>query len=497
MRRMPPAPVPGLLAQRAALLVEAAPRGTGRRPYMVRNDPARALELAGEYRAAIKAAVLVALPSTVAQQLVWSRSIYPSLANPELLADLGVAGLGRVRPEVRRFMFLNDAGATLLEVSDGVWPALERASPVQGRRTARSIGAVQLFSAPELLQVFNDQILPAQLQVGSRVNYWSGWRQVLTFGLAHGELHKILPMSMGTLRSLTAEFLLLGTGANTVRNVWSAIEDRHRMAHLAPPLAGPLVFKRSFKAICAVRGAPSRTLFPVGPHHLRRLLLLAGLSNNQQRAVIITVLGTVMCCRVSELANLQLCDLLWDFDAPYHEDLLGGLAIRIYKRKQDTGRFGLYPRVPPGELVIRLKQFITDLGLRVSNRCTKKRAPGGRCKFCDPVFPHAMTNRATVAGGRLGDGAQERAPLLPISRQQVSGAVKLAFECLGVDTTFFCGLSMRRGGITAATQARVPEPILFRQSGHGTALAGRRYVDPVDPRVLYATGRAILLEGST
>ena len=57
---------------------------------------------------------------------------------------------------------------------------------------------------------------------------------------------------------------------------------------------------------------------------------------------------------------------------------------------------------------------------------------------------------------------------------------------------FYSGLSMRRGGITAAVQARVSEPVLFRQSGHGTALAGRRYVDPVDPRVLYATGRAIL-----
>jgi len=51
---------------------------------------------------------------------------------------------------------------------------------------------------------------------------------------------------------------------------------------------------------------------------------------------------------------------------------------------------------------------------------------------------------------------------------------------------------MRRGGITAAVQARVPEAILYLQSGHGTARAGRRYVDPVDPRILYATGAAIL-----
>ena len=51
---------------------------------------------------------------------------------------------------------------------------------------------------------------------------------------------------------------------------------------------------------------------------------------------------------------------------------------------------------------------------------------------------------------------------------------------------------MRRGGITAAVQANVPESIVYLQSGQGTATAGLRYVDPVDQRVLYVTGRAIL-----
>ena len=315
---------------------------------------------------------------------------------------------------------------------------------------------------------------------------------MLTFGLAHGELDKILPMSQSTLRSITAEFLMVGVAANSIKNVWSAIEHRHRLARLPVPLAEPLAFKRSFKAVCAVRGAPSRNLFPIGPHHLPRLLQLIGLSWTQQRAVMVTVLGTVMCSRVSELANLQFCDLLWDFDAAYHSDLRGGMAVRIYKRKQDTGRFGLYPRIPPGLFVEKFRLFIASLGTRTMNRCTKQRNPGGRCPFCDPVFPHAMANKSTAAGRRLGDGSSTRAPLTPASRQQISGAVKVAMECLGVDTTFYSGLSMRRGGITAAVQARVPEPVLFRQSGHGTALAGRRYVDPVDPRVLYATGRAIL-----
>ena len=467
--------------------------GPGHNQYSVRDDPVRAAILATEYKAAIKAAVLVAVPPQIAGILKWSKSTYPSLDNPELIAPLEVAGLGSVSAHIRQLMFLDDTKATQLERSDGVWPAVEHSVAPSAATSARKAPVANpMFSTNQLLQVFDEQILPAQLQVGSRVNYWSCWRQVLTFGLAHGELDKILPMSQSTLRSITAEFLMVGVAANSIKNVWSAIEHRHRLARLPVPLAEPLAFRRSFKAVCAVRGAPSRNLFPIGPHHLPRLLQLIGLSWTQQRAVMVTVLGTVMCSRVSELANLQICDLLWDFDAAYHSELRGGMAVRIYKRKQDTGRFGLYPRIPPGLFVEKFRLFIASLGTRTMNRCTKQRNPGGRCPFCDPVFPHAMANKSTAAGRRLGDGSPTRAPLTPASRQQISGAVKVAMECLGVDTTFYSGLSMRRGGITAAVQARVPEPVLFRQSGHGTALAGRRYVDPVDPRVLYATGRAIL-----
>ena len=142
------------------------------------------------------------------------------------------------------------------------------------------------------------------------------------------------------------------------------------------------------------------------------------------------------------------------------------------------------------------RAYLNKLALRISMNCTKGRSPGGRCRFCDPVFPRAMTNASTVAGFPVGGGPASRAPLLPASRQQVSGAVKIAIECLGVDATFFSCLSIRRGGLTAAVQARVPEPIMFRQSGHGTALAGRRNVHPVDPRVLYATARAVLPGGT-
>ncbi len=75
----------------------------------------------------------------------------------------------------------------------------------------------------------------------------------------------------------------MGVTANSIKNLWSAIEHRHRLAHLPSPLAQRMAFKRTFKAVCAVRGAPSRLLFPIGTHHLARMLALVDLSPAQQR----------------------------------------------------------------------------------------------------------------------------------------------------------------------------------------------------------------------
>ena len=442
---------------------------------MYRADRAEAAEVAKEYNAAVKGAVIEVLPVEVAQQLQWTRSLYPAVADVELLKDLEVANLPLVPARIRAIIFKDERAVTEFERGDGLVPAVRR----QGEERA------SLFSPAELVAIFDSQINQAQLQASSRGGYWNSWRQVITFGFAHEIMHKILPMSIEELKAFTLELLMTGASANSIKNAWSAIEHRHRLAGVEPPLAPPLAFKRLFKAVASIRGTPGRLQFPIGTHHLRRFLTLVGLSRLELRSVLVTTLGTVGCCHVEEVSNLQLCDLLWALDAAYHDSLVGGLAIRIYRRKQDTGRFGLYIRVPAGELVEWLRRYVANLCLRVSDDCTKRANPGARCPACDPVFPRTVV-------GRTGEAHNCAGPLKPMSRQQVSAAVKTSIALLGVDARHYSGISMRRGGITAAVQAGVPEPILYLQSGHGTAVAGRRYVDPVDPRILYTTGRAIL-----
>ena len=92
-------------------------------------------------------------------------------------------------------------------------------------------------------------------------------------------------------------------------------------------------------------------------------------------------------------------------------------------------------------------------------RCSKTAAPGARCRVCKlVVFLRVLVNCNTVEGRKLGDpGTIEGAcpALLPMSCQHVSGAVKAARECIGFDPRYYCGKSMRRGGITAAVQAKI------------------------------------------
>jgi len=121
---------------------------------------------------------------------------------------------------------------------------------------------------------------------------------------------------------------------------------------------------------------------------------------------------------------------------------------------------------------MRLRGFVSRLRLGVSTDCSEQRSPCARCRQRPPVFPR-------LAGEPSADKQ--------VSRQQVARAVINSLRLIGVDPTHFSGLSMRRGGIGAVLVARVLEPILFLQSGHGSHCAVRNYMVPRDPHILFET----------
>ena len=150
---------------------------------------------------------------------------------------------------------------------------------------------------------------------------------VVTWGVSHGDAHLLLPMSLETLKSLTVELLIAGSSVNTIKNVWRAIEDSHRMPGHVLPLAKPMLLSRMVKALASVRGSPGRLIFPISAEHVQELLRMTGLSVNQTRWMLVICLGTVL-PRVGELAGLQICNFTWGLDQAFGPEYAEGAGVR-------------------------------------------------------------------------------------------------------------------------------------------------------------------------
>ena len=156
-------------------------------------------------------------------------------------------------------------------------------------------------------------------------------------------------MHKDTLYALSWQLITLRCSASHMEQVWGAIAHRHSLARLPSPLAGKGEYSQWKKPLSVMQGRPSPLKFPIRKDHIWRMLPLPGLSTSSyvmQRNVLAAVLGVVCCARVSEMAELQACDVLFDFDtlrgsAGYERTA----AIRIRKRKNDSTWKGLFPRL--------------------------------------------------------------------------------------------------------------------------------------------------------
>ena len=428
-------------------------------------------DVADDLRDGIRDMVVCELDPEIAWQLRWSAAGFPTMTDVSILtADSHFLALDG---ELQRALLSDESAQTAVERGDGILPAI---------RVKRARGA--LATVEELAAVFDQCVGPASLEASTRRGYQAAWRTVLTWGIAHRALGQLMPMSKITLKALTQELLMVGCAAGTIKNVWCSIADRHRRFGHNTPLAAAGDFKRLYKAVAAVKGAPSKLLFPIGTHHLRRLLELIGLTECQSRDVLVCATGMALCCRVVEITDFQICDMLWELDAAYDASYAGTLAVHIYRRKQDTARKGLYPRIgiasrAEWDIAHRLRRHAERYDLRVDALCTKKQHPGARCRHCPPFF---------FTLGRGSQGEQER---LPLSRQQVSNAVCKSLTLIGVDAEHYSGKSMRLGGISAALTAKVQAPVLYLQSGHGSENAAQNYMVPKDPSVWYENFAAL------
>ena len=81
--------------------------------------------------------------------------------------------------------------------------------------------------------------------------YWGSWQLVLSWGMAHGIIYRLLPMSLDNLEALIMELMILGTAANLVKNMMACIQARYWMFGQAPPILQSILFARIFKAVAS------------------------------------------------------------------------------------------------------------------------------------------------------------------------------------------------------------------------------------------------------
>jgi hypothetical protein len=230
-------------------------------------------------------------------------------------------------------------------------------------------------------------------------------------------------------------------------------------------------FRRLFKAVSA-------------------LLELLGLSSTRER-------DALRCCteqrsfagwwRSRSFRSATFCGTMTVHDAPYYEMYQGTAAVRIYRRKQDTGRKGPLPRLGRASnaqwgSVLRLQRYAERHGPEVSAEYSKDEDPGAGCRHCPPFF------FTESPGERRGTKIRE-----PVSRQTVTTVLIRSLQLVGADTAHFSGSSMRRGCISAALTAKVQAPALYLQSGHGGKRAAQSYMIPADPSVWYENFAALQL----
>jgi len=423
---------------------------------------------------ALRSEVLRRIGSEAARNVSWARSCMPTLVDVEpLRAAVTRAGAD---PAV---LLADTSVQTAFEAAEGNWEDVANELAAHGATSVRESAAA-----------FRLHVLPARLSMGTRGRHWAGWRTVLTWATAANQLGAILPMTLENFQALTYDMLCMLCPASTIRSVWDAVQGRHRHARVQSPMEAAGGYGCLQRCLNRFAGHQAAFKLPISKEWIHALLRSTVLDRAKLvplRNALATVVATIACLRPSEGAKLQVCDLWYDYDARAGlRYAKGTMALNIPKRKNDQERKGHAPRFgqatdPDLDVVHQLKTFLRVAGISVDPRCLKQQRPQARCKFCGPVFGKAKK------AGKVWQLTNEE-----MSAEGFSSMIPTALQTIGVSGAGFSGICARRGGITIAIEAGVPEVVLWMQSGHAQERSARRYiaVSRGRPEMLYKTFEA-------
>jgi hypothetical protein len=360
-------------------------------------------------------------------------------------------------------------------------------------------------SVGDSVAAFNLHVRPLERAKRTRSKYETHRASVLTWAVWKNVLPGLLPMSEDLLRAYIWDCLAFEASLPVLSHCIAAIKAWHQRLALRSPVDGPGDYRRLTRSLARFQGVPRRLIFPIHADAVRRLLLLpvpphpscngARPASGRSSARCPTcwafllrwvdclagALTTVTCCRCEEGAMLQVCDVWLNYDwlAGYLQ-FVGGAAYNVKVRKNDSFRQGHQPRCgrpkdPRLDVTAQLLEMMRQLGSAPRAGCTKRAEPGSPCPVCPPLFPR-----------RINGGCDFDLTRQP-SSEDMSAMIVSGLGHVGFDTSLFSGISARRGGLSTAIEAGVPECVLWMQSGHAQDVAARRYVRLQSPALLYRT----------
>ena len=427
------------------------------------------------HRNNFRRAVSAALGPDLSPQARWSTGTIPSLDNAlTLLAS-------RVRAECSSWdlALRDDAAALPLDNPDGHY---EAALDHLARRTPTTVTG--------MARAFATTIVPLSTAPKTRTKAARYWRACLTWAAARDSMRNLLPMPLETLHAMLWEFTTMGASKSTLKAVLDSVIARHRSANLPSPVAGGMAYTRLVRSLGRLLGRPHAHKMAVTRDMVVDLLRYPPKNLVEFRNKLVLCTLSLGCMRPGEGALATSCNL--EFDSDFRKGLLqykDGSTLYTPFRKNDQERKGHWMRFgkssdPDLDINFQLGLFMDLAGTRPSPACEAVRNRGKRCRFCSPLFPKLK---------RLPDGSWSVDNDPRPSAAAISAMVISALRLIGVDSTSYSGASCRMGGLTVATEAGVPESIMWMQSGHAQDRAARRYVRLTNPDRLYDTWRAFRL----
>ena len=427
------------------------------------------------YRNNFRGAVTLALGPARAREARWTSSAIPTLENAlSLLGDMPHPACPHWSLALQ-----DDSAASPLDAAEGHYEPIitdiARATPTTVLAMSQAFAAV---------------IAPLGTAPATRVKAARYWRSCLTWALARGALAQLLPMPPDVLLAMLWDFTAMGASKATLKAVVDSVVARHRAGRLPSPVSGPMAYSRLVRSLGRLLGRQHPHKMGVTRDMVVALLRYKPRNLVEFRNKLATCTHCIGCMRPGEGAQATSCNLQFD------SDFLKGLSeykdcssLVVNKRKQDQERKGHWMRFgksadPELDLNFQLGLFMDLAGTRPSPACAAHQLRGKRCLTCPPLFPKLQKGPG---------GAWVLHPDPVPSPACVSAMITAALRMIGVDTAAFSGVCCRMGGLTVATEAGVPENILWMQSGHAQDRAARRYVRLTNPDRLYDTWRAFRL----